>query len=83
MSPGGADAVFDAVTSTTYKDMAAFLPATTAAANLAQTQFVQAFPTESYSTFVDQGRELRRAVRTEMYRVVAGVGRATATASTR
>jgi hypothetical protein len=74
VSPGG-DAAFDAVTSTTYKDLAAALPATAPNADQAQMRFAKAFPGRSYSAFVDEGRALRRAVRTELVRVIINVER--------
>jgi hypothetical protein len=75
VSPGGADAPFDAVTSTTYKDLAAALPTTTPNADQAQMQFAKVFPGQSFLAFVDQGRALRRAVRTELARVMVEVDR--------
>jgi hypothetical protein len=75
VSPGGADAPFDAVTSTTYKDLPAALPTTLPNVDQAQMQFAKVFPGQSYLAFVDQGRALRRAVRTELARVMVAVDR--------
>jgi hypothetical protein len=63
------------VTSTTYKGLAYALPVTAPNADQAQMQFAKTFTGRSYSAFVDQGRALRRAVRTELVRVMVEVDR--------
>jgi len=81
VSPGGADAPFDALTTTTYKDLASALPSTPPNPNQGQMNFEKAFPNQNFSAFVDQGREVRRNVRSEMLRIVTSVQRPTATSS--
>jgi hypothetical protein len=73
--PGGADASYDATTTTVYKDLAAALPTAAPGADEAQMQFAKVFPGLSFSAFVDQGRALRRAVRTDLMRVEVRVDR--------
>lgn len=40
--------------------------------------FAKVFPGMNYVAYVDEGRELRRAVRVELWRVVVALGRGTA-----
>jgi len=75
VSPGGGEVPYDALTFTFYKDLASALPATAADPNQGQMQFTKVFPNQNFSAFVDQGRALRRNVRTQMFRVVAIVQR--------
>lgn len=72
--PGGGDAAYDATTSFTYKDMAAALPTSAPSPDAGQMGFSKVFPGQNYTTFVDEGREIRRAVRTDLWRVVAAAG---------
>jgi hypothetical protein len=81
VSPGGADAPFDALTATNYKDLASALPATPPEPNQGQMNFLKAFPNGNFSAFVDQGREVRRNVRTQMFRVVTSLQRPATTSS--
>lgn len=74
MYPAGEDASYDATTSFTYKDLAAALPITAPSPDGGQVAFAKVFPGQSYTTFVDQGRAIRRAVRTDLWRVVAVAG---------
>ena len=75
VSPGGGDAPVDAMTATFYKDVASALPSTPPNANEGQMNFTKAFPNQNFSAFVDQGRDVRRNVRSEMWRVVTSVQR--------
>lgn len=77
VSPGGADAPFDAITATTYKDLASALPSTAPDPSQGQMNFMKVFPNQNFSAFVDQGREVRRNVRSQMLRVVTSVQRPT------
>ena len=79
VSPGGAEAPYDALTATIYKDLAAALPVTAPDPNQGQMQFAKVFPNQNFSAFVDQGRAVRRNVRNQMLRVVATVQRPAAT----
>jgi hypothetical protein len=81
VSPGGADAPFDAITATTYKDLASALPTTAPDPNQGQMNFTKVFPNQNFSAFVDQGREVRRNVRTQMLRAVTSLQRPTTTSS--
>jgi hypothetical protein len=72
--PGGADAAYDATTSFTFKDLAAALPTTAPSPDAAQMGFGKVFPGQNYTAFVDQGRAIRRVVRTDLWRVVAVSG---------
>jgi len=81
VSPGGTDAPYDAVTSFTHKDLASALqgPGPSAAA-----LFAKVHPGKNYTNYIDQGRAVRRAVRTELFRVVVAVERpSTTTTSSR
>jgi hypothetical protein len=71
VSPGGGEAPYEALTYTFYKDLASSLPATAPDPNQGQMQFTKVFPNQNFSAFVDQGRALRRNVRTQMFRIVA------------
>jgi len=75
VSPGGPDAPFNALTATVSKDLASTLPATPPGPNQGQMAFAKVFPNQNFSAFVDQGRAVRQAVRTQMLRVVATVNR--------
>ena len=73
--PGGAEAPFDAYTATTLKDLASALPTSADALDQGQLNFAKAFPGQNFVAFVDEGRGLRRAVRTELLRVMWSVDR--------
>ena len=75
VSPGGGDAPFNALTYTLNKDLASTLPSTPPSPNQGQMNFEKVFPNQNFSAFVDQGREVRVNVRTQMLRVVASVQR--------
>ena len=75
LSPGGADAPFDASTSTIVKDLASALPATLNDPNQAAMNFIKVFPGQSFVSFVDQGRALRKQVSTVLLRVMLLVER--------
>jgi hypothetical protein len=77
--PAGGDAAYDATTGTTYRDLASVLPTTPASPDQGQINFAKAFPGQNYTAFVDEGRALRRAVRVDLWRVVAAAGRGTTT----
>lgn len=81
VSPGGADAPFDAITATTYKDLTSALPSTAPDPGQGQMNFIKVFPNQNFSAFVDQGREVRRNVRTQMLRVITSVQRPATTSS--
>jgi len=84
VSPGGGEAPYDAITATTYKDLASALPGTVPEPNQpnqGQANFLKVFPNRSFSAFVDEGREVRRNVNTRMYRVVVSVQRPVTTSS--
>jgi hypothetical protein len=72
VSPSGADAPYDAITSFVHKDLASALqgPGPSAAA-----LFAKVHPGKNYTNYIDQGRAVRRAVRTELFRVVVAVER--------
>ena len=72
--PGGGDAPFDAYTATTLKDLASALP-TSANPNQGRTAFEKVFPAEIFTAFVAEGQALRRAVRTDLLKVVWSVDR--------
>lgn len=72
--PGGEDAAYDATTSFTYKDLASAVPTTAPSADAGPAGFAKVFPNQSYTAFVDEGRAIRRAVRTDLWRVVAVAG---------
>jgi hypothetical protein len=72
--PGGGDAAYDATTSFTFKDLAAALPTSAPSPDAAQMGFGKVFPGQNYTAFVDQGRAIRRVVRTDLWRVVAVAG---------
>ena len=71
--PGGGDAPFDAYTSTVVKDLSAALPTSAGTPDQGQMNFAKAFPGQNFTAFVDEGRALRRAVRTELLRVMWSV----------
>lgn len=81
VSPGGGEAPYDALTYTFYKDLASALPSTAPDPNQGQMQFSKVFPDQNFSAFVDQGRALRRNVRSDMFRIVATVQRPAASSS--
>ena len=73
--PSGEDVPFDATTSFTYKDMASVVPSTPAVPGQgAPASFAKVFPDQTYSSYVDEGRQLRHQVRQELLRVVAATG---------
>ena len=72
--PGGTNAPFDATTSFLFSDLASVLPSTPASPDQAQNNFTKVFPGQSYSGYVDEGRQLRTAVRTELWALVAMTG---------
>jgi hypothetical protein len=83
VSPAGANAPYDAVTSFILKDLASALQRPGGAFSN-QAIFAKLFPQASYMNYVDQGRAVRRVVRTELFRVMSVVERpATATTSSR
>jgi len=57
------------------KDLAAALPASAGSPDQGQKNFAQVFPGQNFAAFVDDGRALRRAVRTELLRVMWTVDR--------
>jgi len=83
VSPGGAEAPFNAVLSNTVKDLAAAVPATAPSPDVAQTRFAEVFPKENYAAFVEQGQALRTLVRTELFEVMVVVERPATVSSTR
>jgi len=73
--PAGEDVAYDASTSNIYKDMAQVLSPPPANPNQgAPAAFAKIFPDQSYTAFVDEGRQLRHQVRQELWRVVAAAG---------
>lgn len=73
--PSGDDVSYDATTSNIYKDMAQLLPPAPANPNQgAAAAFAKIFPDKSYTAFVDEGRQLRRMVRQELWRVAVLAG---------
>ncbi len=73
--PSGDDVSYDATTSNIYKDMAQLLPPAPANPNQgAAAAFAKIFPDKSYTAFVDEGRQLRRMVRQELWRVAVMAG---------
>lgn len=74
--PAGPEVAFDASTYVVYKDLAAALPTTQGNADQGQTNFAKALPGQSYTAFIDEGRALRRAVRADLWRVMAVAGAA-------
>ena len=73
--PGGADALYDAGSVTFYKNMASAVPSTPVSPDQFQMAFVKANTGESIATGSDLNRDTRRAVRTELWRVVAVVSK--------
>jgi hypothetical protein len=73
--PGGGDAPFDAYTATTLKDLASALPTSGGGPNQGQTNFAKVFPAEIFEAFVEEGRALRRAVRTDLLKVMWSMDR--------
>ena len=83
VSPGGPDTPYDAVTSFIHKDLASALQGPGSQA-LAQATFTKVYPQKSFTNHIDQGRAVRKLVRTELLRAIAAVERpATATTSSR
>jgi hypothetical protein len=80
--PGGADAPFDSYTATTMKDLAAALPTAPGNPDQGQLSFAKVFPGQNFSAFVDAGRSLRRAVRSDLIRVMWSIDRSSASTST-
>jgi hypothetical protein len=62
VSPGGAEAPFNAVLSNTVKDQAAALPTTAPSPEVAQARFAQVSPKQNFAAFVEQGDALRSLV---------------------
>jgi hypothetical protein len=83
VSPGGAEAPFNAVLSNTVKDLAAAMPTTTPSPELAQTRFAQVFPKQNFAAFGEQGQALRTLVRTELFEVMVAVERPATVSSAR
>src|SRR5712691_7885957 len=81
VSPGGGNALFNAVLSNTVKDLAAALPTTAPAPNQGQMNFTKVFPGQSFAAFNDLGQALRTLVRTEMFEVMVAVERPGVSAS--
>lgn len=73
VSPGGSGAGWDATTVTYVKDLASALPSTPPAGNQGEMNFGKVFPGQNFTTFVDAGRALRQAVRTELVRAMVVV----------
>jgi hypothetical protein len=84
VSPGGAEAPFNAVISNTVKDLAATMPtAPPASPNQGQVNFTKVFPGQNFADFVEQGQTLRTLVRSELFEVMVAVERQTTTSSAR
>jgi hypothetical protein len=83
VSPGGAEAAFNAVLSNTVKDQATALPTTAPSPEVGQTRFTQVFPKQNFAAFVEQGDALRSLVRTELFEVIVAVERQAAVSSAR
>ena len=83
VSPGGAEAAFNAVLSNTVKDQAAALPTTAPSPEVGETRFAQVFPKQNFAAFVEQGDALRSLVRTELFEVMVAVERQATVSSTR
>jgi hypothetical protein len=83
VSPGGAEAPFNAVLSNTVKDLAAALPTSAPSPDVGQTRFAQVFPKQNFAGFVEQGQSLRTLVRTELLEVMVAVERQATTSSAR
>jgi len=71
VSPSGTEAMFDAAAATYYHDMASVVPSMPVSPDQLQIAFAKALPGESFVTANDLNRDTRRAVRTELRRVVA------------
>jgi hypothetical protein len=83
VSPGGAEAPFNAVLSNTVKDLTAALPTTAPNPELGQSRFAQVFPKQNFAAFVEQGQALRTLVRSELFEVMAAVERPATVSSAR
>jgi hypothetical protein len=83
VSPGGAEAPFNAVLSNTVKDLAAALPTTTPSPEVGQSRFAQVFAKQNFAAFVEQGDALRSLVRTELFEVMVAVERQATVSSAR
>jgi hypothetical protein len=83
VSPGGAEATFNAVLSNIVKDQAAALPTTNPSPEVGQTRFAQVFPKQNFAAFVEQGDTLRTLVRTELFEVMVAVQRQATVSSAR
>lgn len=82
--PSGGDVTCDAITSHVFKDLASALPTTPGSSDQEQMSFAKLFPGQSYTAFEDENWALRRAVRVDLWHVVAVAGRGTtATTSNR
>jgi hypothetical protein len=83
VSPGGAEAPFNAVLANTVKDLAAALPTSAPSPDVAQTRFAQVFPKQNFAGFVEQGQSLRTLVRSDLFEVMVAVERQATTSSAR
>ena len=83
VSPGGAEAPFNAVLSNTVKDQAAALPTTAPNPEAGQARFAQVFPKQNFAAFAEQGQALRTLVRSELFEVMVAVERQATTSSAR
>ena len=83
VSPGGAEAPFNAVLSNTVKDLAAAMPTTAPSPETAQSRFAQVFPKQNFAAFAEQGQALRSLVRTELFEVMVAVERPATVSSAR
>jgi hypothetical protein len=83
VSPGGAEAPFNAVVSNTVKDLAAAIPTAAPSPELGQQRFAQVFPKQNFADFAEQGQTLRTLVRSELFEVMVAVERQATTSSAR
>jgi hypothetical protein len=83
VSPGGAEAPFNAVLSNTVKDLAAAMPTSAPSPEVAQSRFAQVFPKQNFAAFAEQGQALRSLVRTELFEVMVAVERPATVSSAR
>lgn len=82
VSPGGPDTAYDAVTSFTHKDLASALQPGGIGSAAGQALFAKVHPQKSYTAYIDQGRAVRKAVRSELLRAVVVVDRPAGATST-
>jgi hypothetical protein len=84
VSPGGAEAPFNAVLANTVKDLAATMPtAPPATPNQGQANFSKVFPDQNFAAFAEQGQALRTLVRSELFEVMVAVERQATVSSAR